>query len=306
MINTSKRTLHPQEAATILSMALLALCLGRAAAAEQKEFRAARSVHLNYPGPSASLFYNEVVVEKSVPGSYFMACGWDTGYFGIQELSGPDDKVVLFSVWDPTKGNDPSAVKLEDRVEVPFEGEGVRIKRFGGEGTGGQCMWKHQWSIGETNRFLLGAKIEGEKTAYTAWFWTGADWKKLATFRTRTGGRPLKGFYSFIEDFRRDVKSVHELRRARFGGGWIQDLNGTGAPLRQARFTASGAEWESKENIDAGLDSNWFYLATGADIHMSHPLRTLLESPASGLPDRVPGVPLPAEVASSASSGKAN
>ena len=46
------------------------------------EFRAARSVHLGYSGFEGDLFYNECVVEKSVVGSYFMVCGWDTGYFG--------------------------------------------------------------------------------------------------------------------------------------------------------------------------------------------------------------------------------
>jgi len=66
--------------------------------------RAARSVHLNFPAPEGDLFYNEMVVEQSVPGSYFMACGWDTGYFGLQQLDRADDKVVLFSVWDPTRG----------------------------------------------------------------------------------------------------------------------------------------------------------------------------------------------------------
>src|SRR5689334_13684713 len=76
--------------------------------AAEQEFRAARSVHLSYPAPEGQFLYNEMVVEKSVNGSYFMACGWNTGYFGIQQLDGPDDKVVLFSVWDPTKGDDPN------------------------------------------------------------------------------------------------------------------------------------------------------------------------------------------------------
>ncbi|MGH7967361.1 MAG: DUF3472 domain-containing protein, partial [Limisphaerales bacterium] len=78
--------------------------------AAEPVFRAARSVHLSYPAPEGKLFYNEVVVEKSVNGSYFMACGWNTGYFGIQQLDAPEDKVVLFSVWDPTKGDDPTAI----------------------------------------------------------------------------------------------------------------------------------------------------------------------------------------------------
>src|SRR5262245_44295012 len=111
------------------SLAALSLACGiNCQATDLKEFRAARSVHLNYPAPEGLLFYNEVVVEKSVNGSYFMACGWNTGYFGIQQLGMADDKIVLFSVWDPAKGDDPNAVKKEDQVEVLFEGEGARIK----------------------------------------------------------------------------------------------------------------------------------------------------------------------------------
>src|SRR5829696_5814224 len=135
-----------------------------------------------------------------------MACGWDTGYFGIQQLNSATNKVVIFSVWDPGKGNDPKAVKDEDRVENLFAGEGVRIKRFGGEGTGGQSMSPFAWNIGQTNRFVIHSETQSNKTAYTAWIFDVAksDWRKLATFRTRTGGRGLRGYYSFVEDFRRD------------------------------------------------------------------------------------------------------
>jgi hypothetical protein len=257
---------------------------------ERKEFRAARSVHLSYPAPGGLLFYNEAVVEESVNGSYFMACGWNTGYFGIQQLDGSDDKVVLFSVWDPSKGDDPGAVKKEDRVEVLYEGEGVRIKRFGGEGTGGQCMWKCKWDVGGTNRFVIGARVEDQKTAYTAFFWANGAWKKLASFRVRTGGLPLSGYYSFIEDFRRDGKSVGETRRARFGNGWVKTIDGEWVPLNKARFMASGAEWESKENIDSGIEGESFYLATGGDIKMTRELKSVIDLPTA--PARPPqGLP---------------
>ena len=73
-------------------------------------FRAARSVHLGYPAPDAEWFSNEMIVEKSVNGSYFMACGWNTGYFGIQQLNSPTNTVVIFSVWDPTQGDDPKDI----------------------------------------------------------------------------------------------------------------------------------------------------------------------------------------------------
>ena len=238
---------------------------------------AARSVHLGYPAPDGSLFYTEMVIDQSVPGSYFMAAGWNTGYFGLQQLGKADEKVVIFSVWDPTTGDDPGAVKTEDRVEVLHEGTGVRIRRFGGEGTGGQCMAPWPWALGETQRFLLQGEVQGAKTAYTAWVSrAGSDWKKLATFRTRTGGLPLRGYYSFVEDFRRDGSSVGETRKARFGNGWVKTIAGDWVPLNRARFTASGADWEARDNIDSGESGSWFFLATGGDIRASHPLQTLL------------------------------
>jgi hypothetical protein len=254
-------------------------------------FRAARSVHLAYAAPEAVYFYNEMIVKESVDGSYFMACGWNTGYFGIQQLKGETNKVVIFSVWDPTQGDDPKAVKSEDRVEVLEEGVGVRIKRFGGEGTGGQCMAPFAWKKGETNRFLVRGQVQGEKTAYTAWiFESGKDsWRKLATFRTRTGGKPLTGLYSFVEDFRRDRKSVNETRRAWFGRGWVQTTKGEWTRLESARFTASNAEWEAKENIDAGIADGWFYLATGGDVKRSRELRSQIR--LTGRSDSAPALP---------------
>ncbi len=276
--------------AFILSVILLLTPSGFAA----DGFRAARSVHLGYPLPEgaqgATHFYNEMVVTESVDGSYFMACGWNTGYFGIQQLKGTN-KVVIFSVWDPTTGDNPNAVKSEDRVEVLEEGEGVRIKRFGGEGTGGQCMAPFPWKPGETNRFMIRGEVQGEKTAYTAWIFDASknDWRKLASFRTRTGGKPLSGLYSFVEDFRRDRKSVNETRRALFGRAWVKTVQGNWRPLESARFTASNAEWESKENIDAGTKDGWFYLATGGDVKRSRELRSSIK--LDGRVDAPPAMP---------------
>lgn len=270
-----------------------ALWLVAWSSAGAEPFRAARSVHLGYTAPKASHFYTEMVVKQSVDGSYFMACGWNTGYFGLQQLKGETNKVVIFSVWDPTAGDDPKAVKTEDRVEVLEEGAGVRIKRFGGEGTGGQCMAPFAWKIGETNRFLIRGIVEGEKTAYTAWiFDRGTNgWRKLATFRTRTGGQPLSGLYSFVEDFRRDFKSVNETRSAWFGGGWVQTVQGEWTPIRTARFTASNAEWEAKENIDAGTVEGWFYLSTGGDVTRSRALRSQITIERRS--DSIPVIPEP-------------
>ena len=279
--------------------ATLAICfIGAAvcAAAENDatpKFRAARSVHLGWEAPAGDLFYNEMAVEKSVAGSYFMAVGWNTGYFGIQEIK-PGNKVVIFSVWDPTKGDDPRAVPEDQRVEVLHHDADVRIKRFGGEGTGGQCMWPFDWQNGALYRFCLRAEIENDKTAYAAFFYLPDEkrWKHLATFRTRSQGSSLKGYYSFVEDFRRDTKSVGETRRAQFKNGWVRSIGDAPAwvPLTRARFTASNATWESKENIDAGISADAFHLATGGDISMSRPLRSMLEMKGTAVkpPDDLP------------------
>ena len=229
--------------------------------AQDKEPRAARSVHLGWTGPEGTDYYNEMAVEESVPGSYFVACGWNTGYFGIQELR-KDEKIVLFSVWDPTKGDDPKAVPAEQRVEILQSDPDANIGRFGGEGTGAQCKYRYAWKIGERCRFLVRATVEGEKTIYAGWFWRSdtKEWKNLATYRVATKGRLLKGYYSFVEDFRRDGKSVNERRSARFGGGWVRTTRKEWVPLTKARFTADGTKLDT---IDAAPVENGFTLATG-------------------------------------------
>src|SRR5678815_5885737 len=135
-------------------------------AADAAAPRAARSVHLGWTASEGDLFYQEMIVERSVSGSYFMAAGWNHGYFGIQELSSPTNKLVLFSVWDPTKGNNAGAVPEDQRVEVLHRDPDVVIKRFGGEGTGAQCKWSYLWKTGEVYRFLIRATVETNKTAY--------------------------------------------------------------------------------------------------------------------------------------------
>ncbi len=240
--------------------------------------RAARSVHLHYPGPVGDLFYNELTVEQSTPGSYFMACGFQHGYFGIQELDeGP--KVVIFSVWDAEDKAAKASGKKTEAVVLQHAPE-VRIRRFGGEGTGAQCMMDFEWKIGQTYRFAIAAKQSGETTAYAAYLYIDGtkSWKRLATFSTFTGkDGNMNGYYSFIEDFRRDQKSATETRRARFGNGWIRLVPGIWRSLNHARFTASNSESEAKETIDAGMTGNGFYLQTGGETRTKTPLDRLMD-----------------------------
>ncbi len=251
--------------------------------------KAARSVHLWWTAPAATVFYNEMTVEESTPGSYFMACGWNTGYFGIQELK-RDEKIVLFSVWDPSKGDDAKKVPEERRVEVLKSDPDVKIGRFGGEGTGAQCKYPCAWKIGERCRFVVQATVEGEKTSYAAWFAKGdaKEWKHLATFRASTGGTPLKGLYSFVEDFRRDGKSVQERRRATYRNGWVRAVGGDWAPLVKVRFTADATPLLS---IDAAVAEGGFTLATGGDIKNGTKLNSDLATPADAKRTRPEDLP---------------
>jgi hypothetical protein len=223
---------------------------------------ACRSVHLGYPAAEGVAFYNEMTADRSAPGTYFMACGWDKGYFGMQEL-GNGKKLLIFSVWDSGQ-NDPKAVAKDKRVKLLHKDDKVRIGRFGGEGSGGQSFFDYEWKIGQTYRFLVTAKASGERTEYAGWFYVPEDkaWKHLVTFSTITGGKPLRGYYSFIEDFKRDRVSATKVRSAHFGNGWVRSKDGKWTPLTKARFTA---DRNPVTNINAVRDGERFVLATGGD-----------------------------------------
>jgi hypothetical protein len=239
-----------------------------AAGDESLENRACRSVHLWYPAADGKTFYNEITVDQSAAGTYFMVCGWNAGYFGIQELGRGGKKLVLFSVWD-SASNDPNEQDPEKRVKVLHEDPEVRIKRFGGEGSGGQCFFDYEWQIGKTYRLMVKAEPEGDRTAYSGYFYLPEkeEWKHLVTFSTITGGKPLGGYYSFVEDFRRNGESAKQTRRAHFGNGWVLDRDDQWQPLLRSKFTA---DRNPVTNIDAGVDGDRYFLVTGGDVKNEH------------------------------------
>ncbi len=248
----------------LCAAALVALLAVSAGADEKLEGIACRSVHLAYPAPEGVAFYTEMSVEKSSDGTYFMAAGWSKGYYGIQELAN-GKKLVLFSVWDPTAGNDPKTVDDSKRVKMLHKDDAVRVQRFGGEGTGGQSFFDYDWKIGETYRFLVTARPDGDvRTAYSGYFFVPElrEWKHLVTFSTITNGTLLKGYYSFVEDFRRNKVSTTKQRRASYGNGWVKPVKGEWLPLDKARFTADA---NPVLNIDAGATGGRYFLATGGD-----------------------------------------
>ena len=109
------------------------------------------------------------------------------------------------------------------------------------------------------------AKADGaDRTAYSGYFYVPEkkEWKHLVTFSTLTKGERLKGYYSFVEDFRRNKVSTTKVRRAEFRNGWVKTTKGEWVPLDKARFTADS---NPVLNIDAGATATGYFLATGGD-----------------------------------------
>jgi len=267
----------------VLSLAALST-LGSTQAIEPSELakRQCRSIHLGYPAPESEWAVIDVVVEKSAPGTYFCALGFNRGYFGMQELSN-GKKVIIFSVWDkhdPNNKTDRQQDTAEDnRVGVIDVGEGVRKGRFGGEGTGSQSFFDYDWKVGDTVRFAVHAKPEGKFTTYTGTFYDASrsTWQLMASFRTHSG-TPLAGLYSFVEDFRRNYESAGIARRSTFNNGWCMDTQGSWHPLIKARFTADPTP---SNTIDAAPVTDGFFLQTGGDTENAHTkLRDMMERPS--------------------------
>ena len=256
-----------------------------APADEKLKGSACRSIHLGYTAEAGTAFYTEATVRTSAPGTYFCACGFNSGYFGIQEL-GDGKKLVIFSVWDPTAGDDPKKVPDEKRVKTLHKGDGVRVGRFGGEGTGGQSFYDLDWKVGTKYRFLVAATPDGpDRTAFSGYFYLPAkkEWKHLVTFSTIAKDKQLGGYYSFVEDFKRDKVSATLARKAEYGNGWVQ-VKGEWKPIAEARFTGDS---NPVLNIDAGLakeKDRWFLVTGGETANATTKLNAKMTLPNEAKP----------------------
>jgi hypothetical protein len=265
--------------------------------------RAAHYLTLRYPLPNGDRngvveFYNECVVRQEVTGSYFCAAGFAGGYFGIQDR--PDKKVGIFSVWDVAnrKIMDPTLVGEPQQTHPVFIGPGVRATRFGNEGTGGHSDFDMDWKVGNTYQFDLRATINGKRTEYQGWFRDPASndgWRHIATFSAPDGGKRLTGLYSFLEDFRRDGRSAHQIRRGEYGNGWVKVTpDGPWLPLMKARLAENKYPTQPIDDLDAGIVGNRFFLQNGIGTHQTVKIGDLFTLPDGALTVPPVGPPSPA------------
>jgi hypothetical protein len=256
--------------------------------------RGAPSVHLNFPipdGVQAKWFYNEVTVKKDPIWSYYEACGFARGYFGIQ-VNSPTERRIIFSVWDSGKEpTDRSKVAPEDRVQLLAKGPGVVAESFGNEGTGGHSHLVYPWKTGETYHFLVSAQPDGAATIYTAYFYFPEKqaWGLIASFRAPKDGGYLRHLYSFNEDF--SGANGQQQRLAEFGSQWIKTPDGKWIELTKARFTHT-ARGLYKDRLDrgAGVIGDRFFLTNGGFKPESIEYNHEISRPASG---HTPEITLP-------------
>ena len=235
------------------------------------------SVHLNYNLPNENIewFYNEVVVpeEGDIPSSYYMACGFGEGYFGMQNNS-PHKRRILFSVWSPYVTDNPSEIPDSLRVTLVKKGANVKTNDFGNEGSGGQSYMHYDWKAGERCRFLMGAKPDGQgNTVYTAYFYdnTKSKWVLVASFRRPKISTWYTHAYSFLENF--DPAMGYINRKAYYDNQWARTTDGRWIPVTKARFTcdATGRQ-KMRQDYTGGLDGKQFFLSMGGffDEYTTH------------------------------------
>ena len=245
--------------------------------------RGAPSTHLSYSAPrgeDVEAFYCEVIgVEDPVP-SYYMACGWHRGYFGMQ-VNSPTERRIIFSVWDSgNEGVSREKVANEDRVTLVAKGDGVFSGDFGNEGTGGHSHLVFDWKTGEKQKFLVTAKpVDATHTIYSG-FWFHPEQKKwmlISSWKAPKEGGYLRGLYSFTEDF----GGTGLLRRkALFGNQWVRNKNGKWFELTTARFSHTGENQRMDRCM--GVENGEFFLAAGAFMPGTTEAGSLTNRPATG------------------------
>ena len=226
------------------------------------------SVHLGYTLPKEDVewFYNEVIVPKEgdIPSSYYMACGFGQGYFGMQNNS-PHKRRVLFSVWSPYETDNAAEIPDSLRVVLLKKGENVKVQDFGNEGSGGQSYMHYDWKAGECCRFLMGIRPDGNgNTVYTAYFFDNAKgkWQLVASFRRPKITTWYTGAHSFLENFNPVMGYIN--RKACYGNQWARTVDGKWVPVTKARFTCD-ATGHHKQRLDysGGVEGDSFFLTMG-------------------------------------------
>jgi len=232
-----------------------------------KARRNAASVHLTYPLPKdvqVSAFYCEVTGVDDPLWTYYMACGWHRGYFGMQ-VNSPSERRIIFSVWDSgNEANDRHKVKAVDCVQLVAKGEGVVADGFGGEGTGGHSHLVYPWKTGEKQRFVVTAKpVDATHTEYSGYFFhpEQRQWLLISSWRAPKDGGYLHDLYSFSENF--GGSNGHLRRKALFGQQWFRNSDNQWIEIAEASFSHDETGKTDRLDRFMGVEDGRFFLSHG-------------------------------------------
>ncbi len=248
--------------------------------------RNAASVHLFYPVPDdakVAAFYCEMTGLEDPLWSYYMACGWHRGYFGMQ-VNSPTERRIIFSVWD--SGNaaiDRNKVAAEDRVTLIDKGEDVYSGDFGNEGTGGHSHLKFNWVTGEKQRFLVTAEpVDDTHTIFAGHYFRPdtQQWMLISSWKAPKEGGYLRGLYSFSENF--VGRNGHVLRKALYGNQWIRTADGTWHELTSAAFSHDPTGKADRLDRFMGVENGQFFLSHGGFIDGFTNYGDRFERPSTG------------------------
>jgi hypothetical protein len=250
--------------------------------------RNAASVHLVYPVDKATqveAFYCEMTGLEEPTWTYYMACGWHRGYFGMQ-INSPTERRIIFSVWDSgSEAVDRDKVADDDRVQLVAKGEGVYTGDFGNEGTGGHSHLKYLWKTGQTQRFFVTAKpVDETHTVYSGYYFhpDKKEWTLISSWKTPKEGGYLRGLYSFSENF--GGANGHLLRKALYGNQWIRTPEGQWIELTTATFSHDATGKADRLDHFMGLENGQFFLSHGGFVPGFTPYGQKSTRPASGQP----------------------
>ena len=252
------------------------------------ERRNAASVHLKYPTDGITNideFYCEVTGVETPLWTYFEACGWHRGYFGMQ-VNSPAERRIIFSVWDSGReGVDRDKVGQQDRVTLAAKGEGVFAGDFGNEGTGGHSHLVYNWKTGQAQRFLVTAKPTDATHTLYAGYWFQPEQKKwmlISSWNTPKDGQYLHGLYSFSENF--GGSNGHLRRKALYGNQWFHTTDGQWHEQTVATFSHDPTGRADRLDRFMGVEDGQFFLSNGGFMPGFTEFGARFTRPATGRP----------------------
>lgn len=265
-----------------------------------KPRRNAASVHLTYPTPpktNIGAFYCEVTALEDPVATYYMATGWNRGYFGMQ-VNSPTERRIIFSVWDAGgEAKDRAKVGADDRTTLVAKGDGVVTGDFGNEGTGGHSHLIYAWKTGQPQRFIVTAQpTDATHTIYSGYYFhpEKKQWTLISSWNAPKTGTWLKGLYSFSENF--GGSNGHLPRKALYANQWLRTDGGKWIEQTTASFSHDATGREDRLDRFMGLERGAFFLAHGGFVPGFTKFGEKFTRPATGKPPldfNLPRVPAP-------------